>query len=304
MTTQKDTSLITSEEYEEITFSLTPPTRVNVPTAEPVHLTITLNNPEDAWKYYDLRCLDVPHVVLQSDRPRIALAPQSTRDVSVTLLYQSDKQKRARHWPPTPFACTLQPLIPLTGEHTGDPHTLSVMLFPESGSRRTMATLTTLCIVTGLLIVSTAGQRAGWWQLQKAIANPIAQATPLDSNKDNPAIPEVLLPFQTVLEEKNYDTLVALCDKILDTDTNNSIARDLKAYAAIRKNATTNREYTYQLLQKTGVSLSDTSSPETRAVHLCAQWAYCHAIGDATQADALKKRAEEMDIAVARTLID
>jgi hypothetical protein len=288
-------------------FSLTPPARVRVPTAEPIPITITLHNPEDTWKYYDLHCLDVPHVVLQSDRPRIALAPQSTRDVNVTLLYQSDTQKRARHWPPTPFVCTLQPLIPLTGEHTGDPHTLSTMLFPREESRRMTASLTALCIVTGLLVVSVGGQRAGWWQLQKAVANPQSnpstQATPFDVKKDNPEIPEVLLPFQTVLEEKNYDTLVALCDKIIESDTKNSIARDLKVYAAIRKNATANREYAYQLLQKTGESLSDASTPEARAVHLCAQWSYCHAIGDTTQADALAKRAQEMDSAVARMLI-
>jgi hypothetical protein len=287
----------------ETTFSLLVPTKPHPSTEEPITLMVTLHNPGEVWQYYDLHCVDVPHVVLQSDRPRIALSPQSTREVSITLMYQSETKKRAKHWPPTPFACTLQPLIPLTGEHTGEPYVLSTHLCPTNPRSKIGGPVAVLGIAMVLASVAVAGQRGGWWQLQNADATPVAIATPLDTQKDDPQIPEIILPFQTVLQEKNYDTLVSLTDTILEKEPNNSVARDLKAYAAISKNPTENKTYVRELLDKTGTRLSDLSRPEIRAVHVSAEWAYYHALGDTAQADALQKRAQEIDRPVADALI-
>ena len=298
------------------------PEYIEAPQDFPLILNLVIDNPTHTWRYYRLECTPISSVEIQGSTARIAVPPQKTTYHPITLVYltpvyqtQSGKKtsrKKTLLWPPTSFSCTLKPLVPLTSEAVGEAIMLSVELFARTQNKiiyspNSLALTLTLTAFIGFVIVG-ARQWVGWTP-QKVQANtlplssPLVPATPAPTITPAPTVPVVLMPFQAALAQRKYDTIVYIADEMSGKDPNNTIARDLKGYAAVRKDAPSNLDYVRQLLDKTGGMLSDTSTPDARAVHLCAEWAYFDAIGNISQRDDAQRRAIELNGAVARALI-
>jgi hypothetical protein len=81
--------------------------------------------------------------------------------------------------------------------------------------------------------------------------------------------------YREALTTKNYDKVVFLADKAINQNPQDPLPKDLKAYAAVRKNPQ-NLAYAREVIGKTG-TLQQTASPRARAVHSMATAAVLYA---------------------------